>query len=506
MIRFRAYKDQHPLQRFALNAAHLFAQDEIPVRSQLDFTDDEIIGVRHSDTAVGLATLWSVPDFGRVMLQTTRLPERNEPYNLNLELARGRLLRILQKREEWGVADSHLADAGRDLVDGALEKFIETLCNLESPARAAELADQSLSLSLRAGETMALAHAEMFIQHRAGTQGFGRHSFGCRFDTTRIKDQNYLKFIKDNFHFVTIPIGWKQIEPKEQEQNFALLDECVTWLHKNCIATKVGPLVSFAQDSVPDWLYIWENDFEQVRDMAYDFITKVVERYGNKVQAWDVISAMNAENGFKFGFDQIIEMTRSTALAAKRAANRALVLVEMTEPWGEYYAINQRTIPPLIYADMVCQSGVSFDGFGLKLRFGRAGYGMQARDLLELSTLLDRFGAFGKPLHLASVQVPSAPDTRDPNGNGSDVGCWRNAWTEQTQSDWLENVYRIALSKPYVETITWQDLVDKGNDDQSVLQHGGLLKADLTPKPAFECLVNLKTHLVRPANRATRRN
>jgi len=499
MIRFKAYKNNQPVRQMRLNGTHLFAQDDIPVRSQLKFTDGELIGLRHNDTAVGLAILWEGGNFGTVLLQTTRLPEREQAYNLNVELARGRLLRIVQKREEWGIADMQLPAGQQQMADEAQSKFIEALCYLDEPLRAAQLADESLLLSLQVGEAMSTAHAQMFLERRASTQGFGRHSFGCRLDYTRIRDQRYLKYIKDNFHFVTVPIGWKQIEPKEQQQNFALLDECVNWLHRNQIAIKVGPLLSFSPATVPDWLYIWENDFEQLREMAYEFITRVVERYGPKVQAWDVVSGLNADNCFRFGFDQIIEMTRSAALAVKRAAHRVLVIIEVTEPWGEYYAANQRTIPPLIYADMVCQSGVNFDGFGIKLRFGRGAGGMQVRDLLELSSLLDRFGAFGKPLHLASVQVPSSPDKRDNTGNIGRAGSWHDGWDEQTQADWLEQVYQIALSKPYAETITWEDLADRGDD--GILQYGGLLSASLKPKPAFDRLCQLKKSLLRPARR-----
>ena len=341
---------------------------------------------------------------------------------------------------------------------------------------------------------MALAHAQMFLGRRTNGQGFGRHSFGCTFDPNRIQDKKYCKFIKNNFHFITVPISWKQIEPKEQELNFDLLDECVNWLWQNRIALKAGPLVSFSPPAVPDWLYIWEHDFEQVREMAYEFITKVVERYGRKVQAWDVVSGMNVDNCFKFSFDQIIEMTRSAALAAKRASARSLALVELTEPWGEYYATNQRTIPPLIYADIVCQGGVPFDGFGVRVCFGRGGGGMRTRDLLELSSLLDRFGVFGKPLHLSGVQVPSHPDKRNNNGKVGEAGHWHGVWNEQIQAQWLEQVYQIALSKHFVESITWGDLIDR---EDGILQQGGLLKQDMTPKKAFNVVHKLQAELIR---------
>ncbi len=498
MIRFKIYDQGKEVADMPLNGSYLFAQDEIPVRGRLEFADGELLGIRHSDSAIGLASLWNVPEFGKVFLQTTRLPERDKAYNLNVEIARGRLLRLNQKREEWGMVDLQLTEEHHKLIDGAMDNFVLALCNAEKPGQAALYADRSLKLAMDAGEAMAAAHAEMFLARRSSTQGFGRHSFGCCFNPSRIKDKEYLKLIKSNFHFVTIPVSWRQIQPEEQRQDFELLDECVEWLSHNRIAIKVGPLISFSPNMVPDWLYIWENDFEQLREMAYEYVTSVVERYGNKVQAWDVVSGLNADNCFRFSFDQIIEMTRSACLAAKRAFQRCLVLVELTEPWGEYYAVNQRTVPPMIYADMVVQSGVNFDGYGLKIRFGRGGAGMWSRDLLELSGLLDRFAAFGKQVHLSGVQVPSRPDPRDNVGKIGDPGFWHEPWSEEIQARWLDSVYRIALSKPYVETVTWQDFADC---EDGILMSGGLVNSDLTPKAVYETFGGLKKNLVKPTKK-----
>ncbi len=498
MITFDLTKAGRRLEPAIFNGAHLFAQDEIPVRGQLQIKNGHLLCIRHSDVPIGLATLWDVHDCGKIFLPTTRLPERDKPYNLAVELARARLLRINHKREEWGMADPKLNEEHLEQIDNALDNFIKALCCLDEPQKAAQLADQALVLALKGGEAMTLAHAKIFLERRALAQGFGRHAFGCCLDPLRMKDLDYRNHVKENFHFVTIPISWRQLQPEEHKLQFELLDECVQWLNRNRIAVKVGPLVGFAPAYLPDWLYIWENDFEQVREMAYDFVTAVVNRYGSKVQAWDVISGMNAENCFKFTFEQIIEMTRSVALAAKRSSPRSLVLVEITEPWGEYYAQNQRTVPPIIYADMVGQSGVPFDGFGIKLRFGRGSAGMRARDLLDISSLLDRFAIFQKKVHLAAVQVPSEIDPRDANAKAPDPGYWQGPWKPDIQAQWLALIYQIALSKPFVETVTWNDLAD---NPKGILAAGGLMTQDLQPKPALLRLQQLKGRLVRSTPR-----
>jgi len=54
-------------------------------------------------------------------------------------------------------------------------------------------------------------------------------------------------------------------------------------------------------------------------------------------------------------------------------------------------------------------------------------------------------------------------------------------------------VSEIALSKPYVETVCVQTLIDRPDD---VIAHGGLMRADVTPKPGLVRLVELRKRLL----------
>ena len=42
---------------------------------------------------------------GTFHVETTRLQPREQPYNLNVELARFRLMKIMQKQEDWNLFD-----------------------------------------------------------------------------------------------------------------------------------------------------------------------------------------------------------------------------------------------------------------------------------------------------------------------------------------------------------------------------------------------------------------
>jgi len=175
----------------------------------------------------------------------------------------------------------------------------------------------------------------------------------------------------------------------------------------------------------------------------------------------------------------------------------AVTLVDLVAPWGEYYSRNPRTIPPLLYADMIVQNSVNFDALGLQFYVGAARDGMYVRDMFQLSSMIDRFASFGKPVHITAVQAPSNPSADEEDAwSGhyppSQAGRWHDDWSEALQSRWLREFYNIALSKPFVETITWRDLADAG---AHYLPHGGLLRADLSPKLAYEQLCTIRAQI-----------
>jgi hypothetical protein len=270
----------------------------------------------------------------------------------------------------------------------------------------------------------------------------------------------------------------------------------VELLAKNNIPVRGGALLSFAERNVPDWLYIWEHDFDTIRDLAFEHVRRIINRYGQYVQTWEVIAGIHANNCFTFNFEQLMELTRMAAAVTKQLSPRSTAIVGIVAPWGEYYARNQRTIPPLLYADMASQSGIAFDAFGLQLLFGPAVDGMFVRDLFQISSMIDQFAKFGKPMHITAVQAPSGDGPRPDASSTTSVplggGFWREPWNERIQAEWLRKFVEIALSKPFVESVSWNVLVDGA---ASPIPSGGLLRTDMQPKPAYEQWVKLRSEL-----------
>lgn len=499
MLAFHVFQDGRAAESVDLNGAFVIGSDDVPLRAEITVRDGVVQCTKRAAGPAGLALCWEVEGVGRLLTETVRLQERKHPYVLQVELARGRLLRINQKLEDWGLllepeANRKLAGIihqARDLLIKALQA--------ESDEKAAALGQQALSKAALASELTCEHVAEKGLELRRQAAEMPRRPLGCRVPL-QLPVASVRQHITSAFDFVTVPLCWRDIERDEQTFQWKELDSWVEALARDHVPMRGATLLSFREGDVPDWLYMWEHDFDTIRDQSFEHVRRVIHRYGQHIQSWELVSGIHGVNCFPFTLEQIVELTRMAAAVVKQTAPRSTALIEITEPWGEYYSRNQRTIPPLLFADIVTQNGIPFDGFGLRLTFGAARDGMMARDLFQISALLDAYAKLGKPLHITAAQVPSRGSNGATGGPGAGGGHWHGPWTEEVQADWVRRFMTLALSKPAVESVTWHTLVDRPNGD---VPAAGLIRSDLTPKRALQELVDLRTKRL-PSRRGRR--
>ena len=484
-MKFEVYKDGKVVEKFKLRGAYLFGTDGIAIRrAQIMFKKGFIECKKPTLETAGLALLWSIDGFGQVLLPTTCLPERVRPYNLNLEISRAKLMQIINKREDWSFFDKieGLAEISKQSQD----LFIQAIQNISTPPQASKLADESLKKAIVLSEKLATRQAESLFITRHSSHGFGRGCLGCRITAAQITNSKYVDALLRLFGFVVIPINWAQIESEKGNYDFSKVDACVNLLSKKKLAIGAGPLLCFSKKYLPKWLLRNPGGFEKIRDTAYQFVSKVLSRYCSTIHTWFVVSGLNMFNHFAFSFEQVLEMTRAANMAVKAISDRAVKIIEISNLWGEYYARESNTIPPLVYVDMVVQSGINFDAFGLQMQFGKDQAGMYIRDMMQISSVLDYFGPLAKPLYITSVEVPSS------EGNGSEdqraAGVSNSQWDQLRQARWIEQFYKIALSKPFVDSVMYSNLADT---DSSIIANSGLLTRQFEPKKSYQILKNL---------------
>ncbi len=479
-MKFLVFQNGEQVKDFKLQGANLYGSDGIAVRrAEIECQQGSIECRCPNDETAALTLVWPVENGRRVYLSTTCLSERQRPYIINVELARAKLMQIINKREEWAFFGEIEGLSG--IAHEAQDLLIQAFQNISNPSLASRQADESLRRSLVYGEKLAFKQAQAMFSSRGRNRGFGRAILGCRIDPNKINDPKYLTALFGVFQSITVPVNWAAAEPQKGQYDFTQLDKCIQILVKKRASIGLGPLLCFSKSYLPKWLLASKAGFEFIRDAAYDFVDQIARRYGDYVSSWRVISGLNAYNHFGFGFEQVLEMTRASVMAVKAVTDRGRKIVEISQPWGEYYSSLPNTIPPPVYIDMILQSGLSFDAFGLDVSYCPGFASIHLRDMMQVSAVFDYFMAAGKPLVVSNIESPIASASKN---------HLYQEWDELKQAQWIEQFYKIALSKPYIDNVTYAGLEDAGENANPF--HTGLLADRQVPRKSYKILQKLR--------------
>ncbi|NIA21059.1 MAG: hypothetical protein GWP05_03590 [Anaerolineaceae bacterium] len=494
MLKFIVPADNEGAAEWDTSTAYLTDSEDQPVRSEIRLRGDTLFCRKRAEGLAALVLPWTVPDYGRVLLSTTHLAERDQPYNLLVELLRGQVLRSWRKKDDWGYAYRGPTPEFSAGFDDVKSRMARAMSLAPSSAEANAVAAEALKEILQLGEDLTLEHARRGLVYRRNQRLLVDLDFGCRVDLD-CRDKSYQERLFESFNYATLPLDWRTVEPREQEFQWEPLDYWIDWLGAKGMAIKAGQLLRFRDSCVPDWVYIWEGDFDSIRDYAFEHALRCVKRYANRIEHWDVATGFHVENCLKFSLDQIMEMTHMSARVVKKNAPQATAVLDIVMPWGEYQASNPRSIWPLRYVEMCVNTGLEFDAIGLQIFMGAEGY--YCRDIMDISSLLDVFGSFGKPLHVTAVGVPSAvePDPLDESRGKLAVapaGLWHEPWSQATQSRWVDCFYNIAVGKPLVRTVCWTQLSDRQGH---FFPHAGLLDARLEPKQSYAAMLGMRKEI-----------
>lgn len=526
-----------PSQDWPLRHAHVFGADDVPMQADIRFADGLIRCEKRSGESAGLSIQFPVDPAatglgasgplgsGLVTLQTCLLPERERPYLLSLELARHRLMLILNKLEDWALFDLPPTDPGMVLFERARQAFTDAVVAQGEPARQGavgytpesdRLARVALALAMEAGEQLTLTQSRVqyskrmsgeLAQAAARVSGPGNQlsaheiaesrstllgtvgvilpsppQVGCVVNPELFSGA-LQKGAQLSSDFLTMPMRWVDMEPTEGKYLFAKTDRWIEWAVRTARLPLVGgPLIDLRKGNVPDWLYIWEHDYETLRELVYEHVKTLVTRYRRTVGTWTVVSGLHVSSNFTLSLEQVMDLTRLAVLVVRKLQPSAKVQVQIDQPWGEYYAnVSGRAVPPIVYADMVNQAGINPDLFALRVEMGQPELGRSTRDLMAFSALLDKFAGLERPMSVV-VSAPCAPPDPDSLGvNGEyEPGYLNRPWSQEALVAWMTNVCAVATSKPFVHSVSWHELYQF--DKQSDTRHDGLFDSAGQPR------------------------
>ena len=254
--------------------------------------------------------------------------------------------------------------------------------------------------------------------------------------TPTIQNDKYKETVLNGFDYAVLPIPWRMLQPTEQDFVTQQIDEWVELLSRKRMPIIAGPLIQLSERDVPDWMYIWENEFDTMRDLCLEYIQKVVYRYRKAVSVWNVVAGLGSNTMFPMSFEQCIEFTRLLVAQVKNVMPGARTLVSICHPFGEHRQRMTTGAPPLLYAEMVAAIGHQLRGVRHRDGSGhpraRPVHARLVPVFLPARPLL-RVWQVQLLLHDGSVGVPSR-STADPSDRHdgkyipANAGRWRRPW------------------------------------------------------------------------------
>lgn len=469
----------------AVEQAYLTGMEAVPFPSRNFWHGEQIVIEREVRESGNLHILWHLPGQSPLVLSTASLMERQRPYLLPVELARGTLNRLRQQQAVWQSMGLMSPPEYKPLEKQALRAFAQAATHQANPLEAAEQAEQALTYTLAALEVLSGAYVQQVLALRHEQSPALATLLGAALPNQELSDQGTRMFLSA-FNAAVVPFPWRSMEPAESEFDWSLPDRQFQWLRGKPLKVVAGPLLRLDTSSLPDWIYLWEDDFEALQGYIHEYLSAVVNRYKGQVHVWHCASGLNLPHGLSLSEEQKLRLAVLAIDTVRRADPRTPVVMSFDQPWGEYLQQEEMDLPPYHFADALVRADLGLSGVGLEINLDYWPGGSLPRDVLELSRLIDRWSVLGVPL-LVQVCAPSAtsPDTLALN-KASVVSPERTA---KCQATWLAPRLEMLLAKQCVHGVLWSQFADS---DPHRWPHGGLLDAGGAVKPLVPMLTELR--------------
>ncbi len=344
--------------------------------------------------------------------------------------------------------------------------------------------------------------AKITVNQKSHEFKFGANLFMLEEFETPEKNEKYKEYFSDFFNMATLPFYWNATEPEKGQTRYDKnspklyrrppIDLCMEFCEKHGIEPREHALAY--EQFFPEWLS--QCSVFEVKKAFEKRCMEISERYRDRIPTIEVTNEMEWPKGKTAFYNEpdFIEWCFKTA--EKYFPSNQLVINDHTAlVWGDnirpsakYYA----------YTEAAMLKGARVDAIGLQYHmFYRKESEYKATrpyyNPQNLYAHMDLYSALSKPLQVTEVTIPAY------SGGAED---------EQIQAEILETLYSIWFSHPAMEQIVYWNLVDgyahvadatpeKIRATQGNMAigenyfHGGLIRFDMSPKPAYYTLKNL---------------
>jgi len=468
-----------------LDLAYLSGADRTPWPVRVERDGNLLVLERGTSESACLTIPWAVERHGLLGLSTATLRERPEPYRLPLELARGTIHRLRDQRFEWQAVGLGIPKEVDEKLAAAMGKFGWAVVAQDEEPQSSAGAQEAIGLALDGSQLLAATYAEQVIAARRRAGAKLPSLLGAQLGGPALDDASAKGFLAAA-NAALVSLCWRDIEASEGDFSWAACDEHIAWCQAHDLKVCAGPLVQVDPRGLPDWVYLWEEDFENLMAAAGDFLRAAVARYRGKVDFWLCAARANTAEVLSLSEEENLRLAAGCLDIVRTLDPTAATVVSIEQPWGEYLSRRMGESPPLGFADALVRAGLGLRAIMLEMNFGCFRGGTLPPSEIELSRQLDTWSLLGLPL-LVSLSLPS--------GGGDDPLAQRRGesppgpWTPEAQQAWVARYVPLLLAKPGVLGVFWNQFRDSQPHD---FPHAGLLGPRRAAKPALRTLAALR--------------
>jgi hypothetical protein len=425
---------------------------------------------------------WPIDQVGAPVISTATLCEREQPFELSVELARGKLNDVRNQCAEWEMMGQIVPEAVRASLHESLAAFATAVTLREDGVKRSAAAQRSLEASAQAGRSLVRSYTDQVLAKRLeGASRLGTQ-LGVALGSMDAKQGTSFDALAEAANSARIRCSWARVLSVEGKPRWDETDAQLQWCRKRRLTPSIGPLIDFRPGALPEWIWLWDGDFDQIQSLAVDFVRQAVSRYRGKVSTWHIAHRLGEHDILGLREEAQIRLLDRLISEAHRVDSSAQIVIDLDRPWAEWMATNNRfQIGPLHLADTLARADHGLRGLGVEIAPGYTPFGSHLRDVFDLSRLLDLYSLIDLPLHVTMV-IPSSvgPDEGAEDRGAVDEAQWPRGWDEAHQRELASEWIALAVAKPFVRSVTWLVASDGA---PGPFPHGGLLRADGQQKP-----------------------
>ncbi|MBQ8146306.1 MAG: endo-1,4-beta-xylanase [Clostridia bacterium] len=333
---------------------------------------------------------------------------------------------------------------------------------------------------------------------------FGANLFLLDELETEEKNELYKEHFKRVFNMATLPFYWTSIEPEKGKTRYdkdspkyyrrPAIDLCIEFCEENGIEPREHALAY--EHQFPEWLA--NASVDEVKEALESRYKEIAQRYADKIPTIEVTNEMlwdyNAGATKFYNENDYVEWC--FRLAEKYFPNNQLAINEYTEAC--WWANCRATDNYYAYIQANLLKGVRIDAIGMQYHMfcDKAAEMERAKHLynpISLYEHMDLYSSLVNHLQVTEITIPAYSN---------------DAENEEIQARLIEYLYTLWFSHPNMEQIIYWNLVDgyayvenptperirstQGNMTVGEnVYYGGLVRFDMTPKPAYKALDTL---------------